>query len=105
MNLSKYNKSIAALATGALGWGAVVIASAPAHITASEWLGLGVVIVTAVGVRQIPNTPDAVGAQSPAMPAPSISPIGNPIVNVPPPNVNVTPTNINVPTTPGVPLP
>ncbi len=55
MNLTAYSKTIAALVTGVLGWGAVVIASAPAAITAAEWLALGVVVATALGVYAVPN--------------------------------------------------
>lgn len=55
--LGRYAKAITALVTGALGWGAVVIASKPAPVTASEWLALGVVAATALGVAGVPNTP------------------------------------------------
>lgn len=55
--LSKYQKAITALVTGAIGWGAVVIASVPAHVTASEWLGLAVVVATGLGVYAVPNVP------------------------------------------------
>jgi hypothetical protein len=48
--ISKYRKSITALVTGVLGWGGVVVASEPAAITAAEWLFLGVVVATALGV-------------------------------------------------------
>lgn len=55
MNLAQYNKTIAALVTGLLGWGAVVITSVPAAVTASEWLSLGVALATALGVYTIAN--------------------------------------------------
>lgn len=55
--LNRYQKAIAALVTGAIGWGAVVIASTPTEITASEWLALAVVVATALGVYSVPNTP------------------------------------------------
>lgn len=55
MNLAMYRKTITALVTGLLGWGAVVITSEPTAITSSEWLGLGVALATAFGVYQIPN--------------------------------------------------
>lgn len=55
MNLGQYRKTVTALATGLLGWGAVVVTSAPAAVTASEWLGLGVVLATALGVYAVPN--------------------------------------------------
>lgn len=53
----RYQKAFAALVTGVIGWGAVVIASKPAPVTAAEWLGLGVVVATALGVYAVPNTP------------------------------------------------
>lgn len=53
--LAKYRKTITAVVTGALGWGAIVVASAPAAVTASEWLTLGVVTATALGVYAVTN--------------------------------------------------
>lgn len=53
----RFQKAITALVVGGLGWGAVVVASKPAPVTASEWLGLGVVAATALGVYGVPNTP------------------------------------------------
>ena len=55
MNLSRYRKSAAAVITAALGWSAVVIASAPASIAAAEWQLGGVMLATALGVYLIPN--------------------------------------------------
>lgn len=55
--MSKYSKTIAALVTGLLGWGAAVIASAPTGITGAEWITLGVVVATALGVYGVTNTP------------------------------------------------
>jgi hypothetical protein len=55
MNLAPYRKTVTALATGLLGWGAVVVTSDPSAITASEWLGLGVALATALGVYSVPN--------------------------------------------------
>lgn len=55
--LNRYQKTIAALVTGALGWGFVVVASKSAPITAAEWLSLGVVTATALGVYAVPNSP------------------------------------------------
>ncbi len=54
--MSKYLKSVTALVTGGLGWGAVVIASKPAPVTASEWLAAGVVLATSLGVYAAPNS-------------------------------------------------
>lgn len=53
--LGPYAKTVAALVVGLLGWGAAVITSDPAAITASEWLALGTVGATAVGVYAVPN--------------------------------------------------
>lgn len=57
MNLGNYGKAIAALVTGVIGWAAVVVASPPAAVTSSEWLGLCVVAATALGVYGVPNVP------------------------------------------------
>lgn len=54
--MTRYSKSITALVSGVLGWCAVVIASAPGRVTASEWLGLAVAIATALGVYSASNT-------------------------------------------------
>lgn len=53
--LNAHRKSLTALITGWLGWGAVVITSKPAPVTASEWLQLGIVTATAAGVYAITN--------------------------------------------------
>lgn len=55
INLGKYGKAIIALATGAIGWGTAVAASASGPITSSEWVGLATVIATALGVYSIQN--------------------------------------------------
>lgn len=67
--LARYQKMIAAFVTGAIGWGGVVVASAPKAITASEWLGLAVVAATALGVAAVPNAPKAPD-QPPERPVP-----------------------------------
>jgi len=61
MNLGKYQKAITALVTGLIGWFAVVISASPnsLHVTNSQWLGLAVVVATALGVYAIPNVPPA----------------------------------------------
>lgn len=56
MNIGKFNKTTSAVATGLLGWGAVVISSDSKPITASEWLSLGVALATALGVYAVKNT-------------------------------------------------
>lgn len=55
MNLSVYKKSISAVVTGVLGWSAIVIASEPTAITASEWQFLAVGLATALGVFTVSN--------------------------------------------------
>lgn len=56
--LGRYRKAVTALVAGSLTWGAVVVASAPAHVTAAEWLGLAGVAATALGVAGVaPNDP------------------------------------------------
>lgn len=57
MNLPAYYKTFAALLVGILGWAGVVIASEATHVTASEWLALGVALATALGVYSVPNEP------------------------------------------------
>lgn len=57
MNLSAYRKTVAALVVGVLGWGAVVVNSPQAAISASEWLSLGVAVATALGVYMVKNDP------------------------------------------------
>lgn len=55
--MTRYSKTITALVTGVLGWAAVVISSAASPISASEWLGLGVAVATALGVYGVSNQP------------------------------------------------
>jgi len=57
MDLAKYRKTIASIVTGLLGWGAVVVASEMTKISAPEWLFLGTVIATSVGVYSVKNAP------------------------------------------------
>ena len=66
--LAPYQKTIAALITGVLGWFAYVVAASPDTFTVSnaQWLALGVAVATALGVYGVPNTP----ASTPAPPAP-----------------------------------
>jgi hypothetical protein len=68
-NMQKYNKTIAALVTGLLSWGAVVVASVPQHITSSEWLGLGGIVATALGVYAVVNVSDPQNTE-PVLPDP-----------------------------------
>lgn len=53
--LAPHRKTVTALVTGLIGWGAVVITSSQAAPTASEWLALGVAVATALGVYATPN--------------------------------------------------
>lgn len=55
--MARYRKTITAVVTGAIGWGAVVIASQPAAITASEWLMGATAAATALGVYAVSNEP------------------------------------------------
>lgn len=57
MDVTRYMKTITALATGAIGWGTAVVTSTPAHITSSEWIMGATVAATALGVFGVPNTP------------------------------------------------
>lgn len=49
-NWRKYKKTIAALAIGYVGWGTMVVESAPAAITATEWIALATVTLVGAGV-------------------------------------------------------
>lgn len=55
--LAHYSKALAAVTTGVIGWGMVVVASNPASVTAAEWMELAVVGATALGVYGVPNPP------------------------------------------------
>lgn len=57
MNLPAYRKTLTAVITGLIGWGAVVVVSERASISASEWIGLATVLATALGVYSVPNEP------------------------------------------------
>ncbi len=54
--MSRYRKTIAAVVGASLTWGVVVTESAPAAVTASEWIAGGVLLATAVGVYGVKNT-------------------------------------------------
>lgn len=54
--MARFSKFYAALSVGLLGWGAVVVDSAPSSVTANEWLGLGGALVAAAAVYLVPNT-------------------------------------------------
>jgi hypothetical protein len=54
--MSQYSKTIAAVITGAIGWATLVVNSAPAAITASEWIAGGTSLAIALGVYLVPNS-------------------------------------------------
>lgn len=53
----RYQKALAALVAGVVGWAAVVVASPSGPVTSAEWLALAVAGATALGVYAVPNTP------------------------------------------------
>jgi hypothetical protein len=58
--MDKFNeakKTVAAVVTGLIGWGTVVVASDSVPVTGSEWLMLGTAVATALGVYVVPNKP------------------------------------------------
>lgn len=58
--VGRYRKAIAAFIAATLAWGGTVVASAPEHITATEWLALGGVAFTTLIVGMVaPNDPPA----------------------------------------------
>lgn len=54
--MNRVAKFYTALTGALLTWGAVVVQSAPAHITSTEWLQIAGGAVTAVAVWFVPNT-------------------------------------------------
>jgi len=63
--LQPYAKAITALVLGVIGWGTQVVDSAPAAITAPEWIGLATVVAASLGVFGVTNAPK---------PAPEVKP-------------------------------
>lgn len=58
--LGPWAKTVTALVVGLLGWASIVISSDSNAVTANEWVILGTVLATALGVYAIPNTtPDS----------------------------------------------
>ena len=55
--LAPYRKTAAAVVIGLIGWATLVVQSAPAHISATEWIAGATALVTALGVFQITNAP------------------------------------------------
>jgi hypothetical protein len=79
VTLSDYNKSLTSLYIGVLGWGAMVVASPSAQITAPEWLMLAGVIGGAFGVKQIANTGQTVVQWRDVTPGPPLDPSHPPL--------------------------
>jgi hypothetical protein len=57
--MSRYNKTLAAVITGLIGWASAVVASDPTAITATEWIMLATVTASSLGVYTVANTPPA----------------------------------------------
>lgn len=53
--MSQYLKTITAIVTGAIGWATMVTNSAPAHISAAEWIAGATALATALSVYLVPN--------------------------------------------------
>lgn len=54
--MGKYRKTVTALVTGLIGWGAAVVASTPTAVTASEWIMFATAVATGLGVYAVGNT-------------------------------------------------
>lgn len=54
--MSKYKKTITAVVGAGVAFATLVITSAPAEITASEWLSGGIGLATALGVYSVANS-------------------------------------------------
>lgn len=91
--MSRYAKTVTALVTGYLGWAAQVVASKPAHITASEWIAAGVVAAVGLGVYGMPNAAPAPPSPPPP-PAPRLvaGPLPDPVAVAPAGSVTEVPT-------------
>lgn len=55
MDLSRYNKTTAAVVIGLIGWASSVVTSDRASISAGEWIQLATALATALGVYQVTN--------------------------------------------------
>lgn len=53
--INRHRKTLTALATGLLGWATLVTMSTNVPISSAEWVNLGVVIATALGVYSVGN--------------------------------------------------
>lgn len=56
-SFAPFHKTLAAVVTGTIGWATAVVVSAPAAITASEWVFGATVLATALGVYHVNNQP------------------------------------------------
>lgn len=54
--MKKYHKTVVAVVGAAIAFATLVITSAPAEITASEWLSGAIGLATALGVYQVSNS-------------------------------------------------
>lgn len=54
-NLPAYRKTVSAVVTGLIGWGAAVVVSDQTKISASEWIMLATALATALGVYSVTN--------------------------------------------------
>lgn len=57
--MQKYLKTVTAVVAGAIGWATMVTNSAPAHISAAEWIAGATALAVALGVYLVPNSPKA----------------------------------------------
>lgn len=55
MNIASIRKALTPLVTGGIGWAVLVVNSPSAVITATEWIALGVVAATGLGVYAVAN--------------------------------------------------
>lgn len=55
MNLGLYGKTVTAVVAGAIGWATLVVNSAPAAISATEWIAGATYAAIALGVYQVKN--------------------------------------------------
>jgi hypothetical protein len=51
----KSKKTVAGVTTSLLGWGAAVVVSDPAPITAAEWITFGTAVAVGLGVYHATN--------------------------------------------------
>ncbi len=59
ISLGTYGKTIIAIVTAVIGWATLIVNSAPADITASEWIVGATGLATAIGVYAVSNAPQS----------------------------------------------